>query len=59
MFGVVKKSIQEAIKLDRTSLIKISAQAHLTTFYSTHGFTTKGEEYLEDGIPHIAMVLKP
>ena len=55
---LVKKSIQEAIKLDRTSLIKISAQAHLTKFYSTHGFTTKGEEYLEDGIPHIAMILK-
>ena len=56
---LIKKSIQEAIKLDRTSLIKISAQAHLTKFYSTHGFTTKGEEYLEDGIPHIAMILKP
>ena len=35
--------------------IKISAQAHLLDFYQKHGFTPKGKEYLEDGIPHISM----
>ena len=35
--------------------IKISAQAHLLGFYQKHGFTPKGKEYLEDGIPHISM----
>jgi len=35
--------------------IKISAQAHLKEFYESHGFTKKGGEYLEDGIPHIEM----
>lgn len=36
--------------------IKISAQAHLEKFYTQHGFVTTGKAYLEDGIPHIAML---
>lgn len=36
--------------------IKISAQRHLTKFYEAHGFKTVGEGYLEDGIPHCAML---
>ena len=35
--------------------LKISAQQHLTKFYNAHGFKVKGESYLEDGIPHVAM----
>lgn len=38
--------------------IKISAQSHLVPFYSEHGFEPVGKEYLEDGIPHIAMTLE-
>jgi ElaA protein len=38
--------------------IKISAQQYLIKFYASHGFKVKGEGYLEDGIPHIAMLLK-
>lgn len=36
--------------------IKISAQAHLQAFYGKLGYEGIGEEYLEDGIPHRAMV---
>lgn len=36
--------------------IKISAQKHLEKFYNTFGFISVGKDYLEDGIPHIAMV---
>ncbi|WP_299183756.1 GNAT family N-acetyltransferase [uncultured Aquimarina sp.] len=36
--------------------IKISAQCYLKNFYEKHNFKQIGEEYLEDGIPHIAMV---
>lgn len=36
--------------------IKISAQAHLENFYNQHGFKKEGVAYLEDGIPHIAMI---
>ena len=36
--NLVKKSIEEAFKLDKSTPIKISAQAHLTSFYNKHGF---------------------
>ncbi len=48
-------SIKSVIKHFKTETIKISAQAYLEKFYSTHGFIAHGEGYLEDGIPHIAM----
>jgi len=36
--------------------IKLSAQTYLIAFYEQHGFKPTGNTYLEDGIPHIAMV---
>jgi ElaA protein len=36
--------------------IKISAQQYLVSFYQDFGFLATGEDYLEDGIPHCAMV---
>ena len=36
--------------------IKLSAQTYLEKFYNSHGYVAKGPTYLEDGIPHIAMV---
>tara|TARA_B100000963_G_scaffold301904_1_gene274655 strand:- start:11349 stop:11798 length:450 start_codon:yes stop_codon:yes gene_type:complete len=38
--------------------IKISAQAHLESFYTDQGFKTKSKPYMEDGIPHISMILE-
>lgn len=35
--------------------ITISAQKYLIKFYEQHQFKQIGEEYLEDGIPHIRM----
>jgi ElaA protein len=35
--------------------ISISAQKHLETFYEQHDFKSVGNEYLEDGIPHLEM----
>ncbi len=37
--------------------IRISAQSYLIKFYSDFGFKTVGEEYLEDSLPHIEMLL--
>jgi ElaA protein len=37
--------------------IRIGAQAHLADFYGSLGFELEGEEYVEDGIPHVHMVL--
>ncbi len=35
---------------------RIDAQTYLAEMYGRHGFVTEGTEFLEDGIPHIAMV---
>lgn len=47
------KTIQEKYS---TSIIKIGAQTYLKKFYESHGFKKVGEEYIEDGIPHIYMI---
>ena len=55
---IMKKSI-EIIKLDpKEEEIELSAQKYLTKFYTDLGFKKKGEEYLEDNIPHVKMILK-
>jgi len=36
--------------------VHISAQTYLIDFYKKHGFEPYGESYLEDGIPHMAMI---
>ncbi|AXT61888.1 GNAT family N-acetyltransferase [Aquimarina sp. AD10] len=53
---LIKASIEAIEKHFKTTEIKISAQTYLKKFYESHGFSQIGEEYLEDGIPHIAMV---
>ena len=42
----------------KDKVITISAQLYLQKFYESHGFIVVGEQYLEDDIPHIRMVLK-
>ena len=37
--------------------VKIGAQAYLKRFYESLGFVDVGEPYLEDGIPHIIMIM--
>ena len=51
-------SIKATQKEYANTQIKISAQAHLEKFYETHQFKATGEAYLEDGIPHIGMILE-
>lgn len=47
------KAIQDRLNEDK---IHLSAQTYLMKFYNSLGFVEVGEEYLEDGIPHIGMV---
>ena len=35
---------------------RIDAQTYLEEMYSRHGFVRAGEEYLDDGVPHVPMV---
>ncbi|MFC3123305.1 GNAT family N-acetyltransferase [Agaribacter flavus] len=37
--------------------IKIGAQCYLENFYNSFGFLRVSEDYLEDGIPHLDMLL--
>jgi ElaA protein len=37
--------------------VKIGAQAYLKKFYGSFGFVQTSEEYMEDNIPHIEMLL--
>lgn len=53
---IMKASIDAILNQYKTQDIKLSAQEHLKKFYESHGFSQIGEGYLEDGIPHIAMV---
>jgi len=39
--------------------LRVSAQAHLESFYESLGFVTCSAAYDEDGIPHIDMLLAP
>ena len=55
---IMKASINAIKNIQEKVTIKISAQTYLNRFYSNLGFVEVGEGYLEDGIPHIAMVLK-
>ena len=60
--GLGKQLMQYSIDLTQKRFpdhsIKISAQVYLRKFYNSLGFVAQGEPYLEDDIPHIAMVLK-
>ena len=39
------------------SKIFVEAQTYATGFYAKFGFEARGEEFLEDGIPHTPMIL--
>ena len=53
---IISFSIKKIEEIFNETKIKISAQKYLIPFYKKLGLTTIGEEYLEDGIPHIAMI---
>ena len=55
-YDIMKASIQAVKEYFNETTIKLSAQTYLRKFYNNLGFKEIGEEYLEDGIPHIAMV---
>jgi ElaA protein len=38
---------------------RISAQSHLAPFYAGFGYAAQGDDYLEDGIPHLEMLRRP
>lgn len=57
-YDIMEASIKAVKDELKEITIKISAQCYLKEFYTNLGFNKVGEEYLEDGIPHIAMIYK-
>jgi len=55
---LMKKSIEHCHQLFGNVPIQIGAQRYLETFYQSLGFELSGSPYLEDGIPHIHMILR-
>ncbi|MGB5435499.1 MAG: GNAT family N-acetyltransferase, partial [Maribacter sp.] len=53
---IMKASIQAVKEKYNETTMRISAQKYLLKFYNALGFVQDGEEYLEDGIPHVAML---
>ena len=56
--ALMKKGVEATLKLHGEVDIKISAQEYLIKYYEKFGFVAVGEGYLEDDIPHIAMIRK-
>tara|TARA_B100001146_G_C16201191_1_gene444861 strand:+ start:4359 stop:4799 length:441 start_codon:yes stop_codon:yes gene_type:complete len=54
---IMRSSIEILQKQYPKQPIKLSAQTYLLDFYKSLQFEPIGNEYLEDGIPHIAMIL--
>ncbi len=58
--GLGRKLLDEAMlqmqQLFPNAPIKISAQLYLQKFYESYGFVVAGEWYIEDKLPHIAMI---
>lgn len=55
---LMQKSIAHCHQLFGNTSIQIGAQQYLESFYTSLGFEISGSSYLEDGIPHIHMVLR-
>lgn len=60
MTGVGKRVFEKSLDLAKEQFpdhnIRIMAQCYLRKFYQDFGFKEEGEEFLEDGLPHIEMV---
>ena len=59
--GLGRMIVEEAIRVTRERKdirqIYIEAQTYATGFYEKFGFRICSDEFLEDGIPHVGMVL--
>lgn len=49
------KTALEVAQAEGHNIVRLSAQTHAAGFYARHGFVAESDEYLEAGIPHLAM----
>lgn len=55
--GLAADLMRSAVAGCEGRLIRLDAQAHLSGWYARFGFVVDGDEFLEDGIPHLPMTL--
>lgn len=55
---LLQQALSECERLWPGLDIQIGAQVYLEKVYQQFGFTRNSEDYLEDGIPHVDMVLR-
>ncbi len=53
--GYTTRLLQAALAETGSATVRLNAQTYLIDMYTKHGFVTDGEEYIEDGIPHVPM----
>ncbi len=53
---LVQRGIEHNLSRWPGSGIRLNAQAYLRRFYTELGFVAQGDEYDEDGIPHVQML---
>lgn len=56
--SILLEGIRAAKEILHADKVYIEAQVYATGFYEKAGFRTVSEEFLEDGIPHVAMTLR-
>lgn len=55
---LLSEGIRVAREVLQASAIRVEAQSYAKGFYETRGFRQVSEEFLEDGISHITMLLE-
>jgi ElaA protein len=53
--GLASQLMRRAMNLSAAVPIVLDAQTYLLEWYARFGFVRAGEEYLDDGIPHVTM----
>lgn len=53
--GLAEQLMSAALELVGTRPCRLDAQSYLARWYTRFGFERCGEEFLEDGIPHVPM----
>lgn len=54
---LMRRAKDEVARLWPGQPVYLGAQARLRAYYAGHGFVPVTEEYIEDGIPHVGMLL--
>jgi ElaA protein len=56
--GLAARLMRRALQLSGEREVVLGAQSYLETWYAGFGFVRDGDDYLDDGIPHLPMRLR-